>query len=121
MSRRSIDPTDNLVQAALRVVTATHYQRADGPNAADEADFAREKLVFAARDLVRAVNRLEPNKQPAGWSQRVPCTLGRTASPEIAPYSEDGEDCPACSEIQDNCRYHQGYADAVADLAKKTA
>ncbi|MFE1767258.1 hypothetical protein ACFW81_23945 [Streptomyces angustmyceticus] len=122
MTGRLIDPTDNLVQAALRVVTATHYQRANNPNAADEADFAKEKLVFAARDLVRAVNRLEPNKQPARWARRVPySTLGRTASPEIAPYSEDGEDCGACAEIQDVCRYHQGYVDATDDLAKGAA
>lgn len=121
MSTRLISPTDRLVQAALRLVTATHYQRADDPHAADERDFARERLVLAARDLVRAVNRLEPEKQPAGWSKRVPYSIGRTASPEISPYSEDGEDCGACSEIQDKCRYHQGYDDALADLAQKTA
>ncbi len=118
MSRRSIDPTDTLIQAALRHVTATHYQRADDPHAADERDFAHEKLIVAARDLVRAVNRLQPADQPAGWSQRVRYSLGRTASPEITPYSEDGEDCDACSEIQDKCRYHQGYDDALADQAK---
>jgi hypothetical protein len=121
MPSRLIDPTDTLIQAALRVITATHYQRADDPHAADERDFAREKLVLAARDLVRAVNGLEPAEQPAQWSRRVSYSAGRTASPEIAPYSEDGEDCPACSEVQDKCRYHQGYDDAVADAAKTAA
>ncbi|MFE7780332.1 hypothetical protein [Streptomyces nigrescens] len=121
MTSRLIDPTDNLVQAALRLVTATHYQRANDPHAAGEANFARERLILAARDLVRAVNGLEPDKQPARWNKRVPCSLDRTASPEIAPYSEDGEDCGACAEIQDLCRYHQGYADATDDLAKAAA
>lgn len=121
MTNRTINPTDNLIQAALRVITATHYQRANDGHAADEADFAQEKLILAARDLVRAVNGLDPDKQPARWAKHVPCSLDRTASPEIAPYSEDGEDCPACSEIQDKCRYHQGYDDATDDLAKAAA
>lgn len=121
MTSRLTDPTDNLIQAALRVITATHYQRADGPNAADEADFAQEKLVFAARALVRAVNRMEPAQQPARWARRVPYSVDRTAPPEIAPYSEDGEDCPACSEVQDSCRYHQGYFDATVDLGQAAA
>jgi hypothetical protein len=117
VSSRLTDTTSALIQAALRITTSPH-QSADHPHAADSA---HEKLILAARDLVRAVNGLDPDKQPARWSRRVPYSSGRTASPEIAPYSEDGEDCPACSEVQDKCRYHQGYDDAIADLGKAAA
>jgi hypothetical protein len=109
------DAIRTLAQAAKRFAAAG--QEDAHPH---EDDAAAEHLVLAARDLVRAVNGLEPAEQPAQWSRRVPCSIGRTASPEIAPYSEDGEDCPACSEVQDKCRYHQGYDDALADAAKKT-
>ncbi|MFD5900983.1 hypothetical protein ACFWHG_05725 [Streptomyces microflavus] len=31
--------------------------------------------------------------------------------PEIPPYAEHSfDECPACIEADDNCRYHQGYA-----------
>ncbi|MEV8435122.1 hypothetical protein [Streptomyces chartreusis] len=33
--------------------------------------------------------------------------------PETAPYSQDWEDCPACLEAQDQCRYHQGLVEGV--------
>jgi hypothetical protein len=33
--------------------------------------------------------------------------------PETAPYSQDWEDCPACLEAQDQCRYHRGLVDGV--------
>ncbi|MGA4875897.1 hypothetical protein [Streptomyces lydicamycinicus] len=114
MSSRLADTTSSLVQAALRLSTAKH-QPADHPHA---GDIAHEQLILAARDLVCAVNSLEPDRQPARWARRVPCSLDRTAPPEIAPYSEDGEDCPACTEIQDKCRYHQGAADAIAGQTK---
>lgn len=116
MSSRLTDTTSALVQAALRLTAPN--QRDDHPHAGDNA---LEQLILAARDLVRAVNGLEPDKQPARWAKRVPCSLDRTAPPEVSPYSEDGEDCGACAEIQDLCRYHQGYADATDDLAKASA
>ncbi|MDH6129406.1 hypothetical protein [Kitasatospora sp. GP82] len=34
---------------------------------------------------------------------------GGTAPMEIVPYSPDWEDCPACHESGDLCRYHQGW------------
>lgn len=46
---------------------------------------------------------------------------GEPVLPEFAPYNPDGEDCPACSEHQDLCRYHRGYADATADAKKPAA
>lgn len=46
---------------------------------------------------------------------------GEPVLPELAPYNPDGEDCDACSEVQDMCRYHRGYADATADAKKPAA
>lgn len=114
MSSRLADTTSTLVQAALRLSTA-QYQPADHPHA---GDIAHEQLILAARDLVCVVNSLEPDRQPARWARRVPGSADRTAPPEIASYSKDGENCPACTEIQDKCRYHQGVADAIAGQAK---
>lgn len=116
MSSRLADATSTLVQAALRISTA-QYQAADHPHA---GDIAHEQLILAARDLVCAVNSLEPDRQPARWARRVPCSLDRTAPPEIASYTADeaGEDCPACVEIQGVCRYHQGVRDALAAQTK---
>ena len=41
--------------------------------------------------------------------------------PETAPYDDDWEDCPACTEAQDSCRYHSGVSAGMeyqADLIK---
>jgi len=43
---------------------------------------------------------------------------GQPILPEFAPYNPDGEDCDACSEGQDLCRYHLGHTDGVADARK---
>lgn len=103
MNSRLTDTTSALIQAAQRL--ADPDQLTGHPHA---GDIALEELLLAARDVVRAVNGLDPDKQPDQWSTQVPGT----------PYRED---CPACSEIQDLCRYHQGYVDATADLGKAAA
>ncbi|MDL5198669.1 hypothetical protein [Streptomyces sp. ALI-76-A] len=45
-------------------------------------------------------------------SPHAPAASRRTAElpgPETAPYDpQDWEDCPACTEAQDQCRYHRG-------------
>lgn len=46
---------------------------------------------------------------------------GELVLPEFAPYNPDGEDCDACSEGQDLCRYHLGYTDGAADARKGLA
>ncbi|MEW2577769.1 hypothetical protein [Streptomyces syringium] len=43
---------------------------------------------------------------------RVPAVTSypnNTLGPETAPCNTDWEDCPACSETQDICRYHAGF------------
>jgi hypothetical protein len=36
--------------------------------------------------------------------------------PEIPPYAEHNfDDCPACAETENNCRYHEGYATAYGE------
>ncbi|MFD7056894.1 hypothetical protein ACFWBS_53130 [Streptomyces mirabilis] len=38
----------------------------------------------------------------------------RLPGPETAPYDPlDWEDCPACAEAQDQCRYHRGVFDGM--------
>jgi hypothetical protein len=40
--------------------------------------------------------------------------------PEIAPYAEhDFDDCPACVETENNCRYHEGYATAHGEALRR--
>ncbi|WP_405691078.1 hypothetical protein [Streptomyces sp. NBC_00057] len=42
----------------------------------------------------------------------VPAAASRSddvPGPETAPYGTHGEDCDACLEAQDNCRYHTGF------------
>ena len=117
MPSRLIDTTSALVQAALHLTTPS--QHVDHPHAVDAA---HEQLILAARDLVRAVNGLEPSQQPHQWSKPVPGTVnGHLVSPEVVPYCEDGENCGACSEIQDLCRYHEGYAAAERDVKASLA
>ncbi|MGW2113730.1 hypothetical protein [Streptomyces zhihengii] len=39
--------------------------------------------------------------------------------PEIPPYSEHSfDECPACIETDDNCRYHKGYAAGYHEVAQ---
>ncbi|GAA2417990.1 hypothetical protein ACFPFX_04780 [Streptomyces mauvecolor] len=38
-----------------------------------------------------------------------PPHVGEDPGPETAPWNTDGEDCAACSEAQDFCRYHAGF------------
>lgn len=58
---------------------------------------------------------------PPTWKQdlfqtdditRVPAATSHrddASAPETAPYNTDWEDCEACSEAQDFCRYHAGF------------
>lgn len=64
-----VDEHENVVKAVLRVIGSTHYQRADDPHADAEQEYAEEQLALAARALVRAVDRKDPDKQPVGWSE----------------------------------------------------
>ncbi|MBZ6128540.1 MULTISPECIES: hypothetical protein [Streptomyces] len=58
---------------------------------------------------------------PATWHEDLfttnphsfaaPQTTSELPAPETAPYDPmDWEDCPACAEAQDQCRYHRGFA-----------
>jgi hypothetical protein len=49
-------------------------------------------LLFRVRDT--------QHLPPADWPE---------PAPETAPWSTDPEDCAACSEVQDMCRYHEGF------------
>lgn len=64
-----IEEHENVIQAALRVISSTHYQRADNPHADAEQEYAEEQLALAARALVRAVDRKDADKQPIGWDK----------------------------------------------------
>ncbi|MEU5976329.1 hypothetical protein [Streptomyces sp. NPDC047315] len=42
---------------------------------------------------------------------------GPVPAPDIAPYNaDDVEDCAACSDTWDSCRYHYGHATGYGDL-----
>lgn len=73
-----VDAHDTVIKAALRVIEATHYARADDPHADAEHEYAREQLALAARALTEAVDRNEPDEQPIGWVRQEPTT---TAAP----------------------------------------
>jgi hypothetical protein len=48
---------------------------------------------------------------PAGDLAPASATPGYVYGPETAPYSPTGwEDCEACAEAQDLCRYHRGFS-----------
>jgi hypothetical protein len=67
MYRPPVEQHDNLVKAALRVIAATHYSRADNPYADAEHQYAAEQLAIAAKDLAEAVEQRPADEQPVGW------------------------------------------------------
>ncbi|MEU5322943.1 hypothetical protein AB0G67_40265 [Streptomyces sp. NPDC021056] len=71
---------ENVIKAVLRVIASTHYQSASGTHADAEQQYAEEQLALAARALVRAVDRKDPDGQPVGWDkpefQPSPCSSG---------------------------------------------
>lgn len=38
-------------------------------------------------------------------------------APETVPYNTDGDNCAACTEVGDLCRYHQGWVHGQQDAA----
>jgi hypothetical protein len=62
---------ENVIKAALRVIEGTHYQRADDPHADAEQQYGQEQLALAARALVQAVDRMDPDAMPVGWMPDV--------------------------------------------------
>ena len=74
-----VDEHETVIKAALRVIGSTHYQRSGDPYADAEQEYAEEQLALAARALVRAVDRKEPDAQPIGWVEQetaVDCPAG---------------------------------------------
>ncbi|MFD6421062.1 hypothetical protein [Streptomyces sp. NPDC060198] len=65
---------DNVIKAALRVISATHYARVEDPHADAEQEYSREQLALAARALVQAVDEQPADDQPIGWNETVPDT-----------------------------------------------
>lgn len=60
---------DDLIKAALRVISATHYSRPEDPHGDAEHEYAGEQLALAARALVQAVDRKPADDQPIGWNK----------------------------------------------------
>jgi hypothetical protein len=58
-------------RAALRSVAAQHYQGDDEPLPFAAMERQEERLILAARDLVRAVEALPESKRPIGWDAEV--------------------------------------------------
>jgi hypothetical protein len=56
-------------ETALRSILAREYGRPEDPNGDAAAEHADEQLALAARDLVRAVERLPEGKRPVGWDE----------------------------------------------------
>ena len=65
-----VDEHETVIKAALRVISATHYSRADDPHGDAEHEYAREQLALAARALVAAVDRKPADDQPIGWAMQ---------------------------------------------------
>lgn len=60
---------ETVIKAALRVIEATHYGRAEDPHADAESQYAEEQLALAARALAEAVDRKPADEQPIGWAR----------------------------------------------------
>lgn len=75
-----VDEHETVIKAALRVIQADHYGRADDPHADAEQEYAREQLALAARALVEAVDRKESDDQPIGWAKTTSGTTEMAAS-----------------------------------------
>lgn len=58
---------DKLIRAVLRSIFADHYPEESNPHADAESEYAAEQVAIAARDLTRAVDALDPDRQPIGW------------------------------------------------------
>lgn len=63
------DEHDTVIKAALRVIEADHYARAEDPHADAEQEHASEQLALAARALVQAIDRKPADDQPIGWNK----------------------------------------------------
>jgi hypothetical protein len=64
-----VEQHENVVKAALRVISATHYSRADDPYADAENQYATEQLAIAAKALTEAVEQRPADGQPVGWAK----------------------------------------------------
>jgi len=60
---------DDVIKAALRVISATHYSRPEDPHGDAEHEYATEQLALAARALVQAVDQKPSDEQPVGWNK----------------------------------------------------
>ncbi|MCX4231792.1 hypothetical protein [Streptomyces ortus] len=88
------------------------------PDALTTADTLWQRLA-EHQPAVAAALAMQVRALPEDWSQRVlgvarphaALELPATAVPmEIEPYdAADWENCPACSELDRPCRYHEGY------------
>lgn len=77
-----------------------------------------QRLITGLRDhhpdRLRALHSLLAAASPADMDDaladpyRYTPPTAAARPPEAAPWSSDPEDCPACGEIQDLCRYHTG-------------
>lgn len=67
LSHRAGDAQEKLEGAALRSISVNYYGRVDDPNYAAEQEHVGEQLALAARDLVRLIDELPPDKRPVGW------------------------------------------------------
>lgn len=118
-----IDEHENLIKAALRVIGSTHYQRADDPHADAEQEYAEEQLALAARALVQAVDRKQPDEQPIGWAQttveHAPCPAGLLPMDDL---SAPVERCVITSRHDVHVTAEgRKWTNADADLEESTA
>lgn len=68
MSMNAVNAHENVMRAALRVLSAERG-REDDPHFAAELDYAEELLALAARELTRATDALPEDEQPVGWRE----------------------------------------------------
>ncbi|MFJ8677292.1 hypothetical protein [Streptomyces sp. NPDC093589] len=92
----------------------------DGPDLEDHTDWVGKAIAGDVGVLQAWIDEarqlaVEAKDAAAEAPVEVGTVNGRPIPPETVAYSEDGEDCGACSEIQDLCRYHQGWADGASD------
>ncbi|MBQ0855742.1 hypothetical protein J8N05_47160 (plasmid) [Streptomyces sp. BH-SS-21] len=105
----------------IRAYARNTYELPSTPDPATEAGRIWTSLFGNYRPVAAALVRLLRDL-PATWHEdlfTVPAPfVSRQAAelpgPETAPYDPlDWEDCPACIEAHDQCRYHRGVAEGM--------
>ncbi|MFG2844222.1 hypothetical protein ACGF12_13770 [Kitasatospora sp. NPDC048296] len=84
------------------------------------------KQLIEHQPAVAAALAMQLRALPANWAQRelgvarphaaLELPAGADVPMEIAPYRADWEDCPACIECEELCRYHAGRSDGYEAL-----